>query len=520
MVAGSTCHVWRAEGSFRQPAVSSLPGPQVFGQSWSQTVTATKSGTWGLGRARGGAMNNLTQVAAAKQDNNSAPVEIGDMEVDERVSFCVTVAGQVLATNASSRVSVEMRMDPDADFTWNTISQEDISTFAAGPPSLEPDATSFDGAQGAVGGRCVDLTSGSVGAEELRQELNDKERLKRINREAKGLWEAAPYKLWEGIMVEDVVASLGTELRPLRLPLGPEAFRRKAQSWHASFQARQAFPKTFDPRKRWPNCPSIGTIRNQGACGSCWAFAASAVLADRFCIAVDDQRGDNISANALLQEATLSTLQHLTLAPEHMVDCDGSNHGCGGGRLDDAWRYLRDHGVPTEACTPYRHCPLPAERSCAPPKPEPNSSSLLSAPHDSCSACAGGDQMQVYRAGDAYAAGPPGNVPALQIELMSRGPVEVGFYVFSDLPNYQSGVYSRTPGAYGPLGGHAVRLLGWGSVRKQDEDVEYWLVANSWSQQWGMEGFFWIRRGTNECGIETTPAAGLPRLDADWMQNL
>ena len=39
--------------------------------------------------------------------------------------------------------------------------------------------------------------------------------------------------------------------------------------------------------------------------------------------------------------------------------------------------------------------------------------------------------------------------------------------------------------------------------------MPYWLVANSWSPHWGEKGFFKILRGANECGIETTPAAGL-----------
>merc|ERR1712194_541315 len=161
--------------------------------------------------------------------------------------------------------------------------------------------------------------------------------------------------------------------------------------------------------------------------GSCWAFAATAVLADRFCIAVEGQLGDNFSSNSLLQEATLSTLRQLTLAPEHMVDCDTSNGGCNGGRLDDAWRYLHDHGVPAEACSPYRHCPKPSESQCT--LPHANRSALASPVQTACAACAGGARMHLFRARDVYAAGPPGNVPALQVELLSHGPVEVAFFV-------------------------------------------------------------------------------------------
>tara|TARA_B110001452_G_scaffold50504_1_gene38596 strand:- start:2206 stop:2490 length:285 start_codon:yes stop_codon:yes gene_type:complete len=86
---------------------------------------------------------------------------------------------------------------------------------------------------------------------------------------------------------------------------------------------------------------------------------------------------------------------------------------------------------------------------------------------------------------------------------------QVGFQVFADFMTYRNGTYFRTKSAQGPRGGHAVKLVGWGV---DVQGVDYWIVANSWSPLWGMDGFFHIRRGTNECGIETTPAAGLPAL--------
>eukprot|EP00434_Breviolum_minutum_P023119 symbB.v1.2.020396.t1/scaffold1715.1/size104970/6 len=70
--------------------------------------------------------------------------------------------------------------------------------------------------------------------------------------------------------------------------------------------------------------------------------------------------------------------------------------------------------------------------------------------------------MHFFKVTEAYAVAKPRDMNSLQRELMQRGPVEVAFFVFSDFMNYRRGVYFRTPGAYGPLGGHAVRLLGWG----------------------------------------------------------
>merc|ERR1712232_667297 len=99
----------------------------------------------------------------------------------------------------------------------------------------------------------------------------------------------------------------------------------------------------------------------------------------------------------------------------------------------------------------------------------------------------------------------PGDVNAMQREILTKGPIEVGLFIFDDFMNYKNGTYFRTPVASGPLGGHAVRILGWGV---DEAKVPYWLVANSYGPEWGMSGFFRIRRGTNECGIESTPVAG------------
>lgn len=62
------------------------------------------------------------------------------------------------------------------------------------------------------------------------------------------------------------------------------------------------------------------------------------------------------------------------------------------------------------------------------------------------------------------------------------------------------------PGAGSFLGGHAVKIIGWGTDAKSGKD--YWLVANSWNESWGENGFFRILRGANECGIEGQVVAG------------
>ncbi|RWS16188.1 cathepsin b-like protein, partial [Dinothrombium tinctorium] len=95
----------------------------------------------------------------------------------------------------------------------------------------------------------------------------------------------------------------------------------------------------------------------------------------------------------------------------------------------------------------------------------------------------------------------------IQMEIMKNGPVEGAFTVYSDFLNYKSGVYKRH--SHFPLGGHAIRILGWGV----ENATPYWLVANSWNTDWGDKGYFKILRGSNECGIESDINAGLPRIN-------
>ena len=67
-----------------------------------------------------------------------------------------------------------------------------------------------------------------------------------------------------------------------------------------------------------------------------------------------------------------------------------------------------------------------------------------------------------YRAETAYLVAQPGDVAGIQAEIMAHGPVEVGYFVFSDFQNYHSGVYTPTYSAQ-VTGKHAVKLIGWGT---------------------------------------------------------
>merc|ERR1712066_118309 len=88
------------------------------------------------------------------------------------------------------------------------------------------------------------------------------------------------------------------------------------------------------------------------------------------------------------------------------------------------------------------------------------------------------------------------SVTDIMTDIMTYGSVTAAFTVFADFPTYKSGVYRHTSGQ--ELGGHAVKIVGWGTTGGED----YWIVMNSWNQDWGQDGAFWILKGQDECGIE------------------
>jgi len=290
--------------------------------------------------------------------------------------------------------------------------------------------------------------------------VNDVEHIARLNAEKGSLWVAAPQKFFEGLTMDDARRMLGTHLshisNHMNMTLPDSAY---------AFGDQDQTPADFDSRKQWPGL--IHPIRDQQQCGSCWAFSASEVLSDRVAIA--------------------SGRPSPVLSAEDLVSCDRGDMGCSGGRLDSAWKYLVDTGLVTDNCFPYTAgAGIPA--MCA-------------------SECLDSESFTRTRAHNSYAIHGPVN---MQRELMQNGPIQVAFKVYRSFMSYQSGIYHKHIVELLPEGGHAVKMVGWGV----DNDTNYWSIANSWNTNWGEEGFFRIRRGRDECGIEKMgpPFAGVPTL--------
>jgi len=252
-------------------------------------------------------------------------------------------------------------------------------------------------------------------------------------------------------------------------------------------------PTSFDPREKWTDCPTLKEIRDQGGCGSCWAFGAVTAMSDRICI--------HSNAN-----------EHAHVSSENLLACCYScGFGCNGGFPGAAWSYWVRKGLVTggqygshQGCQPYVIEPcehhvngsrMPCEEGGTTPKCHRTCDNKeYKIPYDQDKS----HGLKVYSIHD--------HVGQIQQELMTNGPVEGAFTVYEDFPNYKTGVYQHVDGK--ALGGHAIRILGWG----EEAGTPYWLVANSWNYDWGDHGTFKILRGENHCGIEGSIVAGLPKL--------
>ncbi|XP_058054354.1 uncharacterized peptidase C1-like protein F26E4.3 isoform X1 [Anopheles bellator] len=281
-------------------------------------------------------------------------------------------------------------------------------------------------------------------------------------------WKAGNYSEWWGRTYDDgKVLRLGT-FQPKFLVKAMKRLTNKGGP----------LPSQFDASEHWPGL--INGARDQGWCGSSWAFSTTTMASDRFAI--------------------LSKGRELVqLAPQQMLACVRGQQRCNGGHLDKAWQYLRKVGVVNEECHPYvaakNECKINADDT------------LVSA---GCELPIHVNRTALYRMGPAYSLN---NETDIMTEIKERGTVQAILRVYRDFFSYKSGVYrhsvASTP-AEERSGYHSVRLIGWGEDRVGYEVVKYWIAINSWGPWWGENGRFRILRGANECDIESYVLASNP----------
>ncbi|XP_014509925.1 cysteine proteinase COT44 [Vigna radiata var. radiata] len=203
----------------------------------------------------------------------------------------------------------------------------------------------------------------------------------------------------------------------------------------------------------WRLKGALAPIKDQGSCGSCWAFSTVATV----------EAINNIV-----------TGKFVSLSEQELVECDREyNEGCNGGLMDYAFQFIiKNGGIDTEEDYPYKGrdgtCDLTKKKAKV---------------------------VQI----DDYEDVPSYDENALK-KAVAHQPVSVAIEASGRaLQLYQSGVFT---GKCGTNLDHGVVVVGYGS----ENGVDYWLVRNSWGSGWGEDGYFKMERNvrsssTGKCGI-------------------
>ncbi|KAL7825478.1 hypothetical protein AOLI_G00326850 [Acnodon oligacanthus] len=275
-------------------------------------------------------------------------------------------------------------------------------------------------------------------------------------------WRAAAYREHETFTIQQLIQRAGG--RSSRVPQRV----RPAPVTAEMVKMVAGLPEHWDWRDV-NGVSYVSPVRNQASCGSCYSFASMGMLEARIRILTNNSDAPVIS-------------------PQQVVSCSQYSQGCDGGFPYLIGKYIQDFGIVEEKCFPYTAkdspCKVPAE-------------------------C-----VRYYASNYHYVGGFYGGCSeiAMMLELVRDGPMAVALEVYPDFMHYKEGIYHHTGlrDTVNPfeLTNHAVLLVGYGRCHITGE--KYWIVKNSWGAGWGENGYFRIRRGTDECAIESIAVAAMP----------
>lgn len=335
---------------------------------------------------------------------------------------------------------------------------------------------------------------------ELSKPALSDEMISALNAADGATWVAGRNNLFEGASLRDAKILMGTLRNTDTASFLPHKAPEQLVDLPADFDWRS------DPRAA--ACPTVREIRDQSNCGSCWAFGSVEAMSDRICIASNGTDKTHLSAE------DVTSCCHL------------GDMGCNGGIPSTAYTYYKSSGIvdggnygDKSGCYSYELAPC-AHHSVS--TKYPNCSDSVPTPRCASQCVDNGASWSgsKRRGTGGYSVCQQGSntscPEAMMQEIYQHGPITGMFFVHQSLLAYKSGVYKAGNFITDPmLGGHAIKILGWG----EEDGAPYWLVANSWNEDWGAEGFFKIDRGHNQCQIENPiinggPVAGMPKLSS------
>jgi cathepsin L len=253
-------------------------------------------------------------------------------------------------------------------------------------------------------------------------------------------------------------------------------YSKGAKLFHKpTYQTNHMYPTNFDltllsKNVDWRTQGVVSAVKSQGGCGSCWAFASTAVIESHLAI----------NTNKLFD---LSPQQIATCTP-NPFECGGQGN-CQGATAELAFDYVASStGLYDEFQLPYTEY-YGVESKCELPSDKPKATI------------------------SGYVKLEENNYEQLMYSVATFGPIAVSVDA-SSWHSYSSGIFNGCNQS-NPDINHAVVLLGYGTDELLGQD--YWLVRNSWSASWGESGFIRLlkRSGKQEeetCGMDTTPQDG------------
>ena len=227
-------------------------------------------------------------------------------------------------------------------------------------------------------------------------------------------------------------------------------------------------------------------------CGSCWAQGSTSAIADRFNIL-----NGNLATSPVGLDAQV------------IVNCQAGG-SCDGGNPAGVYQYAHDTGIPHSSCEQYtaynlqgRNCTdIDICRDCTWPPPAEGDDGL-----DGCKAV----EHTKYYVSEYYSLK---GETKMKAELAKNGPISCGVHATSNWETAYTGItegqgnYIYSEKVRFPLINHEISVIGYGKDATTGE--QYWIGRNSWGTYWGDYGFFYMKMGGDNLGIETNCIAGTP----------